>query len=150
MNTIIEHHKGNFLISTDKSRLDVAFVHEILSKHAYWALERPLPVVIKSIQNSLCFGLYAGEQQIGFARVVTDYATFGWLCDVIISDAYRGQNLGKWLVECIVAHPELCAMKRLILATGNAQELYRQYGGFENLPIPGKWMVRFNRSEIGD
>ena len=142
MNAIIEHRQGNFLISTDKSRLDVAFVHKILSEEAYWALKRPLPTVIKSIQNALCFGLYDGVQQIGFARVVTDYATFGWLCDVIISDTYRGQDLGKWLVQSIVAHPDLRSLKNLILATGDAHELYRQYGNFDSLPVPSKWMVR--------
>ena len=145
---MIEHKRGDFLISTDKSRLDVAFVHKILSEEAYWALKRPLPTVIKSIQNSLCFGLYDGDQQIGFARVVTDYTTFGWLCDVIISDAYRGQDLGKWLVQSIIAHPDLCHLKNLILATGDAHELYRQYGGFDSLPVPSKWMVR--KSEVRD
>ena len=96
----------------------------------------------KSIANSLCFGVYDGDRQMGFARVVTDYATFAWLCDVFIDAAYRGQGLGKQLVERIVAHPELQGMRNFILATRDAHELYRQYGGFEALAAPERWMAR--------
>ena len=135
-------HRGKFTISTDKAHLDIDMIQNYLSAISYWAQGRPRDVTEQSIKNSLCFGVYAGNQQVGFARVVTDYATFGWLCDVFILERYQGQNLGKWLIETVVAHPELHAVKRLMLATKDAHELYRKYGGFEPLQIPEKWMTR--------
>ena len=129
-------------ISTDRNRLDLAYVHRYLSEECYWALGRSRAIVEKSIANSLCFGVYAGDRQIGFARVVTDYATFAWLCDVFIDVAYRGQGLGKQLVETVVAHPELQGLRNFILATRDAHELYRGYGGFEALAAPERWMAR--------
>jgi GNAT superfamily N-acetyltransferase len=86
--------------------------------------------------------VYVGEQQVGFARVVTDYATFAWVCDVFILESYRGRGLSKWLVECVVAHPDLQGLSRFVLATRDAHELYRRYGGFESLPHPENWLVR--------
>ena len=129
-------------ISTDRSRLDIAYVHRYLSEECYWSIGRSRAVVEKSIANSLCFGVYDGERQMGFARVVTDYATFAWLCDVFVDAAYRGQGIGKWLVETVVAHPELQGMRNFVLATRDAHELYRQHGGFEALPAPERWMAR--------
>ena len=129
-------------INTEHSRLDVAYVHRYLSEQCYWALGRSREIVEKSIANSLCFGVYAGDRQIGFARVVTDYATFAWLCDVFIDDACRGQGLGKRLVIAVVAHPELQGLRNFILATRDAHELYRQYGGFASLSAPDRWMAR--------
>ena len=129
-------------ISTDRSRLDIAYVHRYLSEECYWAIGRSRAVVEKSIANSLCFGVYDGDRQMGFARVVTDYATFAWLCDVFVDAAYRGQGIGKWLVETVVAHPELQGMRNFVLATRDAHELYRQHGGFEALPAPERWMAR--------
>ena len=129
-------------ISTDRNRLDLAYIHRYLSEACYWALGRSRDIVEKSIANSLCFGVYAGDQQIGFARVVTDCATFAWLCDVFIDDAHRGQGLGKRLVETVVAHPELQGLRNFILATRDAHELYRGYGGFEALAAPERWMAR--------
>ena len=131
-----------FEISTDSTRLDLAYVHRYLSEECYWALGRSRNIVEKSIANSLCFGVYTGDRQIGFARVVTDYATFAWLCDVFIDDAYRGQGLGKRLIETVVAHPALQGMRNFILATRDAHELYRGYGGFEALAAPERWMAR--------
>lgn len=131
-----------FEISTDSTRLDLAYVHRYLSEECYWALGRSRNIVEKSIANSLCFGVYAGDQQIGFARVVTDCATFAWLCDVFIDDAYRGQGLGKRLVDTVMAHPELQGLRNFILATRDAHELYRGYGGFEALAAPERWMAR--------
>ena len=139
---VIEHRHGEYLISTDKQRLDVEMVHDYLCNESYWANGRSLPTVQKSIENSLCFGLYHHQQQVGFARVVTDYATFGWLCDVFILEAHRGQGLSKQLVQSVIQHPELVDMNRMILATGDAHELYRRYGGFELLSNPEKWMIR--------
>lgn len=101
-----EYYRDNVSISTDKSRLDVGLVHEFLSECSYWAQGRPLDIAQKSIEHSLCFGMYDGDQQVGFARVVTDYATFGWLCDVFILESHRGRGLGKWMIECVVAYPD--------------------------------------------
>jgi GNAT superfamily N-acetyltransferase len=134
--------RNGVVVSTEKSRLQVDFVHDLLSNHAYWALGRTREVMERAIEHSLCFGVYEGSQQVGFARVVTDYATFGWLCDVIILESQRGRGLGKWLVECVVAHPALAGIRRLLLATRDAHGLYREYGGFVPLPTPERWMER--------
>ena len=131
-----------YSISTDLAKLDVAAIHEYLSQRSYWAQGRPLEVMQRAIENSLCFGVYDGEKQAGFARVVTDCATFAWLCDVFILEDYRGRGLGKWLVESVVSHPALANMRRIYLATFDAHELYRRYGRFETLPGPEYWMVR--------
>lgn len=139
---MITHERGRYRISTNKQQLDLAIIHHYLSNISYWANGRSYPAVQKSVANSLCFGLYHDAQQVGFARVVTDYATFGWLCDVFILDAHRGQGLAKWLVETIINHPDLVNIQRLLLATGDAHELYRRYGGFELLSNPEKWMIR--------
>lgn len=140
MNT--EHQRDNYTISTDKARLDLGLIHHYLSTAAYWALGRPFDVVQRSIHNSLCFGVYDGKQQVGFARVVTDCATFAWLCDVFVLESHQGRGLGKWLVECVVAHPDLQDLRVFYLATRDAHELYRRYGGFQPLPMPEKLMVR--------
>jgi GNAT superfamily N-acetyltransferase len=141
---IVEYERNGFLISTNKAKLDVGAIHDYLSNSSYWAQGRPVEVVRKSIQNSLCFGVYHGNQQIGFARVVTDYATFAWLCDVFILESHRGQGLGKWLVECITRHPDLQMLRRMLLATRDAHELYRNYAGFTPLARPESIMERFN------
>ncbi|MBL8058033.1 MAG: GNAT family N-acetyltransferase [Anaerolineales bacterium] len=144
--SFFEARRAGFLISTDPARLDVPALHAFLSERAYWALGRPLAVVERSVQHSLCFGLYAaaGGSQIGFARVVTDYATFAWLCDVFVLEAYRGQGLSKWLIETIVAHPDLAGLRRFLLATRDAHGLYQRYGGFTPLQAPERWLERFN------
>jgi GNAT superfamily N-acetyltransferase len=139
---MVEYRRDGYLISTDEARLDLELIHEFLSHSTYWAEGRPLAVVQKSIENSLCFGVYTGAQQVGFARVVTDRATFAWLCDLFVVEAYRGQGLGKWLVECIVAHPDLQTLRIFLLATRDAHELYRRHGGFEEISAPERLMVR--------
>lgn len=141
---IIESTFGEYTLSTDPARLDVPFVHDFLSQHTYWAQGRPFEVVKRSIENSLNFGIYHGAQQVGFCRVVTDYATFAWLCDVFIVPEHRKAGLGKFLVDCVVNHPELKPLRRLLLATRDAHELYRKYGGFTNLGSPERWMEKFN------
>ncbi len=138
----VEYQRGDYEISTDRSRLDVGVIHRFLSDSSYWARGRARAVVERSIAHSLCFGIYAGPQQIGFARVVTDQATFAWLCDVFVLESHRGQDLGRWLVECIVAHPEVNSLKLVTLATRDAHELYRRHGGFEDLPRPEEWLAR--------
>ena len=133
--------RDQFLISTDKSKLDIPFIHQWLSERSYWAQGRSLPTVQQSIDHSLCFGVYAGQQQIGFARVVTDYTTFAWLADVFIVETHQGQGLGKWLIETITTQPLLSDLRLFFLGTRDAHGLYRQYG-FEPLPAPERWMVR--------
>jgi GNAT superfamily N-acetyltransferase len=138
-----EYHRDGYLISTDKSRLDVEAVHGYLSRQSYWAAGRTRETVQRSIEGSLCLGLYdPGLKLAGFARVITDFATFGWICDVFVLDAHKGRGLGKWLVQVVVGLPELQAVRRLQLATRDAHELYRRYGGFTPLASPEMWMER--------
>lgn len=136
-----EWHRGEYTISDDRARLDIKVIQKFLSTESYWATGRSLEKVQRSIDNSLPFGVYRGEEQIGFARVVTDYATFAWLADVFVLDGSRGRGLAKWLVEVIIAHPQLQGFRRWVLATKDAHELYRRYG-FRELHRPERWMER--------
>jgi GNAT superfamily N-acetyltransferase len=134
--------RGAFEISTERARLDIRLIHEELSERSYWAQGRALSSVARSIEHSLPFGVYTQGRQVGFARVVTDYATFAWLADVFVLAEFRGQGLGKWLLEVIVTHPELQGLRRWVLATKDAHELYRRYG-FAELAQPERWMEWF-------
>jgi GNAT superfamily N-acetyltransferase len=145
--THLEQQRGAYTLSTDKARLDLDLIHDYLSRRSYWARGRPFEIVKASVEHSLCFGVYRDREQAAFARVVTDYATFAWLCDVFVLEAHRGQGLGKWLVECVVAHPDLQTVKQMLLATSDAHELYRRYGGFQPVPAPEKLMVRRQAGE---
>lgn len=138
---VYEAKKAAFLISTDKGKIDAAFVHRYLSEESYWAKNIPLAVVQKSIETSVCFGVYEAEKQIGFARVVTDCATFGYLADVFVVPPYRGLGLSKWLIACVLAHPDLQGFRRWVLATADAHGLYAQ-SGFKPLAKPERWMER--------
>ena len=133
----------NVEISTEPNRLDIDVIHRFLSESSYWATGRPREVVQRSIDNSLCFGAYADGRLVGFARVVTDYATFGWLADVFVLEAYRGQGVGKALVRAVDDHPDLRDV-RLLLATKDAHGLYAQYG-FEPV-APDRYMQRPKRT----
>jgi len=137
-----EVKRDTFTISTDPSRLDLDAICGFLAR-AYWASDRPRDRIERSLANSLVFGLYDGTKQIGLARVVTDYATFAWLCDVFIDEAYRGRDLGKWLVDSVLSHPDLQGLRRWLLATRDAQGLYSQFG-FEPLKNPERWMQKYN------
>lgn len=137
-----EYVRDGYTISTDKARLDIALIHDFLSRSSYWAEGRSIELVYKTIENSLCFGVYEGEAQVGFARVVTDYATFGWLCDVFVIESHRGRGLSKWLVDCVVHHPELRGLRTLMLATRDAHGLYERYGGFQRMTQAERWMIR--------
>lgn len=138
-----EARRGGYLISTDKGRLDLGTVQKYLAESSYWARGRSRQTMASAVEHSLCFGLYApGGAQAGFARVVTDLATFAWLCDVFVLEPHRGKGLGKWLVETIVGHPQLANLKRILLATQDAHGLYRRYGGFQALRSPERWMER--------
>ncbi len=138
MNHLQEWQRGAYLISTDKARLDFAVIHGFL-RRSYWAEGIPFDLVSRAIDHSLNFGIYHNGQQVGFARVVTDYATFGYLADVFVLEEHQGQGLGKWLMEVIMSHADLQGFRRWSLATRDAHELYRQFG-FENLRHPERLM----------
>jgi N-acetylglutamate synthase-like GNAT family acetyltransferase len=139
----LEFQQNEYTISTDPSRLDIDTIHTYLANESYWASGIPLEIVRKSIENSLCFGVYEQGKQIGFARVVSDRATFAWLCDVFILEPYRGHGLGKWLVHCVLNHPGLQNLRSWMLATQDAQSLYSQFG-FKTLEHPESVMRRRN------
>lgn len=136
-----EQRRGNYLVSTERSRLDLKVIHDFLTNSSYWAKGRSLETVKRSVENSLSFGLYEGDRQIGFARVVTDYATFAWVADVFVLAEFRGQGLGTWLVEVMLSHPQLQGFRRWTLATKDAHEIYRKFG-FSELKRPERWMER--------
>jgi GNAT superfamily N-acetyltransferase len=140
----VEHHRDGYLISTDKSRLDLPAIHHFLSQEAYWSKNIPFDVVKRAVENSLCFGVYHGEEQVGFARVISDLATFAYIGDVFILEGHRGRGLSKWLVESILAHPDLQGLRTWLLATRDAHELYRRFG-FQGLTSPERYMVIKNR-----
>jgi len=142
--------RDEFTISTDPARLDLEAIYAYLSR-SYWANGRAKATVAKSLQHSLCFGLYEHERQIGLARVVSDYATFAYLCDVYVLEEFQGRGLGKWLMQTVMAHPELQGLRRWSLATRDAHGLYQQYG-FTALQAPDKWMERFeaNANPVGN
>jgi len=142
MPQLLETHRDNFTISTDPSRLDVDAIADMLSR-AYWAQGRTTEMIARYLQHSLAFGLYDGSHQVGLARVVSDYTTFAWLCDVFIHEDYRGQGLGKWLMETVHSHPDLQGLKRWMLATKDAHGLYKQFGWVQLEP-PERWMMKVN------
>lgn len=120
--------KDGYTISTDPSLINIDTVHIYLSQRSYWAEHVPREIVEKSIAYSLCFGIYDNVSQVGFARLVTDRATFAYLADVFVLEEYRGRGLSKWLMEVIHAHPELQTLRRWMLGTRDAHGLYEQFG----------------------
>jgi GNAT superfamily N-acetyltransferase len=135
----VESRRGEFLISTDPARLDRSVIHQFLTE-CYWAKGIPAEVVSRSIDHSLCFGVYDGQgAQVGFARVVTDFATVAYLGDVFVLASHRGRGLSKWLMEAIGQHPGLQGLRRWMLVTGDAHGLYSQFG-FTPVAAPEKWM----------
>ena len=142
MPQLLETHRDSFTISTDPSRLDVDAIADMLSR-AYWAQGRTREMITRYLQYSPAFGLYEGSRQIGLARVASDYTTFAWLCDVFIHEDYRGHGLGKWLMETVHSHPDLQGLRRWMLATRDAHDLYSQFG-WVPLDNPERWMMRFN------
>lgn len=135
---IFERRKDGYLISTDHSRIDLELVHRELA-NSYWARDIPRDLVEKSIAHSLNFGLYQNDNQIAFARVVTDRATFAYLGDVFVVEACKGRGLSKWLMETILAHPDLQGLRRFCLGTRDAHGLYARYG-FQVIKEPENWM----------
>jgi N-acetylglutamate synthase-like GNAT family acetyltransferase len=143
MTKLLEVHQDQFSISTDPARLDMDAIVAML-EHAYWATGRPREKTERAFRNSLVFGVYDGDRQIGMARVVTDFAIFAYLCDVFIQEDYRARGLGKWLVQTIMNHPDLTDLRRWLLVTSDAHGLYRQYG-FTTIEDPEHWMQLFKR-----
>lgn len=141
----MNYQYNEFLISTDKSKLDIDSIHAFLSTKAYWSLHIPKERVQKAIENSLCFGVYHKELQIGFARVISDYSTIAYLGDVYILEAFRGQGLSKWLMDTIMNYPDLQGLRRWILLTGDAHGLYQQFG-WTALADSSKWMELHNKN----
>ena len=142
------HHlwsQSDYEISTDPSRIDAVMVHEFLT-NSYWAKGIPIETVRLSIENSIPFGVYHGRQLVGFSRIISDRATFAYLADVFILPSHRGRGLSRWLMECIVSHPDLQGLRRWMLATQDAHGLYAKFG-FAPLKSPDSWMERHD-SEI--
>lgn len=133
--------QDQFVIDTERSRLQLDVIHSFLSEESYWANTRTLDQTRTAIKNSICFGVYDGERQIGFARVVSDRATFAYIGDVFILKEFRGQGLSKWLMETIVSYPDLQGLRRWILATRDAHGLYKQFD-FNSLRFPDRWLER--------
>ena len=138
--TIVEYRRDDFLISTDRARLNLDVVHGFLTT-CYWAKGISREVVARSIEHSLCFGIYESGAQVGFARVVSDFATFAYVGDVFVVESHRGLGLSKWLMECIVQHPALQNLRRWILTTRDAHGLYSQFG-FTPVKAPERFMER--------
>jgi GNAT superfamily N-acetyltransferase len=134
----LSYDRDRFIVTTDPARLDLRAIHDYL-RRSYWSPGIPVEIVERAIRNSLSFGLFDGEAQIGFARVVTDRATFGYLADVYVLESYRGQGLGTWLIECVCSHPDLQGLRRFALATRDAHGLYRKFG-FNEIANPSQQM----------
>jgi len=137
----MDWQRGEFTISTDPNLLSMGAIHKFLSEESYWAKERTLEQTTRAIKNSLPFGVYKSENLVGFARVVTDYATFAYVGDVFILEEFRGRGLSKWLMDVITNHPDLQNFRRWILATKDAHSLYEQFG-FAALKFPMRWMEK--------
>lgn len=135
---ILEKRKDDYLLSTDKSKIDLAAVHEVLTR-SYWSEGIPIDVVKRSIDNSLCFAIYHQNKLVAFARVISDFATFAYLADVFVAQDYQGRGLSKWLIQTIVDHPQLQGLRRFTLATRDAHGLYSQFG-FKSFARPERWM----------
>jgi GNAT superfamily N-acetyltransferase len=124
---LVEVTRGEYVISTDRSRIDVAAVHAFLSQ-TYWSPGIPQEVIRRAIAGAICFGIYHGRAQVGFARVITDRATYAYLSDVYVLEEHRGRGLAKWMMETIVSHPALQGLRRFSLSTRDAHALYAQFG----------------------
>jgi N-acetylglutamate synthase-like GNAT family acetyltransferase len=141
MNQIIDYQKDDFLITTDFNKIDINAVCSLLAQ-SYWANSRKKEIIIKSLENSLCFSLFYKDKQIGLARVITDYATFAYLNDVIIDQEYRSKELGTWFIGYIFKYPDLQNLRRWCLATKDAHDFYKKFG-FNGLDNPERFMEIF-------
>ena len=130
--------KDGFTISTEKEKLDIDLIHSFLTR-SYWAEGISKEIIGRSVEGALCFGVFENEKQVGFARMITDRATFAYLADVFIIEEYRGRGLSKWLMEVIMSHPDLQGLRRMVLVTRDAHELYKKFG-FTPLNNVDRWM----------
>jgi GNAT superfamily N-acetyltransferase len=137
---VMRTQPDEYEVSTDRARLDLETIHRFLSNEAYWSPGVARQVVERSVERSMCFGVYRGDEQVGFARVVTDGATFAWLADVFIVSGHRGRGLGKRLVAAVLQHPDLQGLRRWMLGTADAHELYRRFG-FSELQDVDRFMA---------
>jgi GNAT superfamily N-acetyltransferase len=137
---------SNYTISTDKSKLDIAVIHDFLSNHSYWAKNMPVEVLKKAIENCLTFGVYYDDQQVGFARVISDFATFAYLADVFILEAHRKKGLSRQLMQEILQHQALQGLRRFMLATQDAHALYASFG-FTPLTHP-EWFMQIHNPHV--
>jgi GNAT superfamily N-acetyltransferase len=136
---VIQWKRDEFEVTTDRTRLEIQIIHDFLALESEWARGIAPEIVERSIEGSLCFGLFHRNRQVGFARVITDSATIAYLGDVFVLKNYRGRGLARWLMDCIVAHPDLQGLRRWILVTADAHDLYRKYG-FKPLARPESFM----------
>lgn len=137
----MDWRKDNYLLTTDASLFDIDTLYHFISDQSYWSRGIPRAIFERSLQHSLCFGLFQEETQIGFARVVSDFATFAYLGDVFVHENHRGRGLSKWMMDCVLLHPDLQGLRRWMLATRDAHELYKQFG-FTELKAPVKFMEK--------
>ena len=147
---MLEHHERSedgLLFSTDRQRLDIDLIHDFLSRESYWVPGIRREFVETAIERSICFGAYAGDRQIGFARVITDGAGFAWLADVFVVADARGRGTGRSLIAFVMAHPDLQHVRRFMLATRDAQGLYERYG-FTALARPERMMERYDADAL--
>lgn len=146
MTAMVVMDTGKFLISTDRSKLDIDVIHRFLAR-SYWSAGIPRATVVRSIENSLCFGVYDGAEQVGFARVISDFATYAYIADVFVLEAYRERGLGKELMASVMAHPDLQGLRRWSLATRDAHGLYAQFG-FKPTTNPSPIMMEIADVEL--
>jgi GNAT superfamily N-acetyltransferase len=137
-------YKDGYCISTEQARLDIKEIHHFLSTQAYWSLNIPFSKVEEAVARSLNFGLYYNKRQIGYARVISDFASIAYLGDVYVLPEYRGRGLSKWLMKTVMEYPELQGMRRWILSTADAHGLYKQFG-WVPVAYPERWMEVHNR-----
>ena len=142
---IITERKGDFFITTDRAMLDLDVIHDFLSNHAYWCKGIPYETVRKAADHSLNFSVFHQDKQIGYARVISDFATVAYLGDVFILEAYRGQGHSRWLMDQVMTHPDLQGLRRWILLTRDAHELYKKYG-WTPIAIPDRWMEKHEKN----
>ena len=137
---------SSYYISTDSSKMDIDLIHNYLSEKSYWAKGRSKDLVKKSMKNSICFGAFdQNDEQIGFARVATDYVVFAWVMDVFIVDEYAGKGIGQKLLQFIIKHPDLQKVNGIGLRTNDAHQFYMKFG-FDTAPEPHTWMFKKNTS----
>jgi len=141
----VKWQRDDFTITDDFSALDITLIHDFL-RHSYWAKEIPRETVVRSLEHSICFGMFYKDKQIGFCRVVTDCATFAYLADVFVMETFRAQGLGKWLVDCVLAHPDLQGLRRWMLSTLDAHWLYEK-NNFVPLKHPD-WFMEIAKPNI--